>query len=81
MTLLSIACNCHGKTAECYYDENVASKKLSLNIHGENIGGGVCVNCSANTAGINCETCTDGYYRPQWVQYLLFFKECILFKI
>ncbi|XP_073483348.1 laminin subunit alpha-2 isoform X3 [Aquarana catesbeiana] len=60
-------CNCHGKTAECYYDENVASKKLSLDIHGENTGGGVCVNCSANTAGINCETCTDGYYRPQWV--------------
>nr|DBA26649.1 TPA: hypothetical protein GDO54_010888 [Pyxicephalus adspersus] len=61
------SCNCHGKTAECYYDENIASQKLSLNIHGEYFGGGVCVNCSEHTAGINCETCIDGYYRPQWM--------------
>nr|XP_033792815.1 laminin subunit alpha-2 isoform X4 [Geotrypetes seraphini] len=61
------ACNCHGKTTECYYDQNIADKKLSLNIHGEYIGGGVCINCSSNTVGVNCETCVDGYFRPKGV--------------
>nr|XP_013006500.1 laminin subunit alpha-2 isoform X4 [Cavia porcellus] len=60
-------CNCHGKAEGCYYDENVARRNLSLNIHGKYIGGGVCINCSQNTAGINCETCTDGYFRPKGV--------------
>uniref|UniRef100_A0A8C2VU09 Laminin subunit alpha-2 n=1 Tax=Chinchilla lanigera TaxID=34839 RepID=A0A8C2VU09_CHILA len=61
------ACNCHGKAEECYYDENVARRNLSLNIHGKYIGGGVCVNCTQNTAGINCETCIDGFFRPKGV--------------
>ncbi|XP_028622252.1 laminin subunit alpha-2 [Grammomys surdaster] len=61
------ACNCHGKAEECYYDETVASRNLSLNIHGKYIGGGVCINCTHNTAGINCETCTDGFFRPKGV--------------
>ncbi|XP_045355489.1 laminin subunit alpha-2 isoform X5 [Leopardus geoffroyi] len=61
------ACNCHGKAEECYYDENVARRNLSLNIHGKYIGGGVCVNCTQNTAGINCETCVDGFFRPKGV--------------
>ncbi|XP_004846024.1 laminin subunit alpha-2 isoform X1 [Heterocephalus glaber] len=61
------ACNCHGKAEECYYDENVARRNLSLNIHGKYIGGGVCINCSQNTAGINCETCVDGFFRPKGV--------------
>ncbi|XP_060095142.1 laminin subunit alpha-2 isoform X2 [Heteronotia binoei] len=61
------ACNCHGKAEECYYDQTVADKKQSLNIHGEYIGGGVCINCTQNTAGINCETCIDGYFRPKEV--------------
>ncbi|KAG8582668.1 hypothetical protein GDO81_008157 [Engystomops pustulosus] len=60
-------CNCHGKTSECYYDQEVANKNLSLNINGDYIGGGVCINCTENTSGINCETCIDQYYRPQWV--------------
>uniref|UniRef100_A0A8C5TD51 Laminin subunit alpha-2 n=1 Tax=Malurus cyaneus samueli TaxID=2593467 RepID=A0A8C5TD51_9PASS len=60
-------CNCHGKTEECYYDEDVAARNQSLNIHGEYIGGGVCVNCTGNTNGINCETCLDGYFRPKGV--------------
>uniref|UniRef100_A0A8C0AD84 Laminin subunit alpha-2 n=1 Tax=Bos mutus grunniens TaxID=30521 RepID=A0A8C0AD84_BOSMU len=61
------ACNCHGKAEECYYDENVARRNRSLNIHGKYIGGGVCINCTRNTAGINCETCVDGFFRPKGV--------------
>ncbi|XP_078253628.1 laminin subunit alpha-1 isoform X2 [Rhinoraja longicauda] len=57
-------CNCHGKTEDCYYDQSVADHSLSLNVRGQFIGGGVCVNCTNNTAGINCETCIDGFYRP-----------------
>uniref|UniRef100_A0A663E5D9 Laminin subunit alpha-2 n=1 Tax=Aquila chrysaetos chrysaetos TaxID=223781 RepID=A0A663E5D9_AQUCH len=60
-------CNCHGKTEECYYDEGVADRNQSLNVHGEYIGGGVCVNCTSHTGGINCETCVDGYFRPKGV--------------
>ncbi|XP_075453399.1 laminin subunit alpha-2 isoform X2 [Ascaphus truei] len=61
------SCNCHGKTGECYYDQHIADRNLSLNIHGEYIGGGVCVNCTSNTAGINCETCVDRFYLPKEV--------------
>ncbi|KAM6083234.1 laminin subunit alpha-2 isoform 3-T3 [Chlamydotis macqueenii] len=60
-------CNCHGKTEECYYDQDVADRNQSLNVHGEYIGGGVCVNCTNHTGGINCETCVDGYFRPKGV--------------
>ncbi|XP_061234265.1 laminin subunit alpha-2 isoform X6 [Neopsephotus bourkii] len=60
-------CNCHGKTEECYYDQDVADRNQSLNVHGEYIGGGVCVNCTSYTDGINCETCIDGYFRPKGV--------------
>uniref|UniRef100_A0A8D0L6L7 Laminin subunit alpha-2 n=1 Tax=Sphenodon punctatus TaxID=8508 RepID=A0A8D0L6L7_SPHPU len=61
------ACNCHGKAEECYYDPNVADRNQSLNIRGEYNGGGVCINCTRHTAGINCETCIDGYFRPKGV--------------
>ncbi|XP_072107642.1 laminin subunit alpha-2 isoform X2 [Mobula birostris] len=60
-------CNCHGKAHDCYFDQNVADRRLSLNIRGEYIGGGVCIDCVNNTAGINCETCTDEFFRPAWV--------------
>uniref|UniRef100_A0A8C0EE34 Basement membrane-specific heparan sulfate proteoglycan core protein n=1 Tax=Bubo bubo TaxID=30461 RepID=A0A8C0EE34_BUBBB len=60
-------CNCHGKTEDCYYDQDVADRNQSLNVHGEYIGGGVCVNCTSHTSGINCETCVDGYFRPKGV--------------
>ncbi|OCT80167.1 hypothetical protein XELAEV_18026982mg [Xenopus laevis] len=60
-------CNCHWKSEECYYDQQVADKRLSLDIHGNYSGGGVCINCTSNTAGINCETCIDRFYRPKGV--------------
>ncbi|KAK3522512.1 hypothetical protein QTP86_017080, partial [Hemibagrus guttatus] len=60
-------CNCQGKSDECYYNQTVADMKLSLNTRTEYEGGGVCVGCSDNTAGINCQSCVDGFYRPSEV--------------
>uniref|UniRef100_A0A6Q2XIM3 Basement membrane-specific heparan sulfate proteoglycan core protein n=1 Tax=Esox lucius TaxID=8010 RepID=A0A6Q2XIM3_ESOLU len=60
-------CNCHGKSEECYFNQTVADIKQSLNTKGEYLGGGVCVGCVRNTAGVNCQTCTEGYYRPRGV--------------
>uniref|UniRef100_A0A668THK2 Uncharacterized protein n=1 Tax=Oreochromis aureus TaxID=47969 RepID=A0A668THK2_OREAU len=57
-------CNCHNKADNCYYNQTISDLSLSLNTHGVRRGGGVCFNCQQNTAGINCETCKDGYYRP-----------------
>ncbi|KAM9308338.1 laminin subunit alpha-1 [Gastrophryne carolinensis] len=57
-------CNCHNKAEDCYYDQAVAAQNMSLNIQDQYIGGGVCINCTQFTAGINCETCIEGYYRP-----------------
>uniref|UniRef100_A0A671NY82 Uncharacterized protein n=1 Tax=Sinocyclocheilus anshuiensis TaxID=1608454 RepID=A0A671NY82_9TELE len=60
-------CNCHNKAEDCYYNQTVADLRLSVNTLGQFVGGGVCVNCSQNTAGVNCQTCADGYYRPHQV--------------
>uniref|UniRef100_A0AAQ5XDM4 Laminin subunit alpha 2 n=1 Tax=Amphiprion ocellaris TaxID=80972 RepID=A0AAQ5XDM4_AMPOC len=56
-------CNCHGKAEECYFNQTVADLSLSLDIHGQYRGGGVCIGCRDNTAGINCQSCVSGYYR------------------
>uniref|UniRef100_A0A3Q3VVE3 Basement membrane-specific heparan sulfate proteoglycan core protein n=1 Tax=Mola mola TaxID=94237 RepID=A0A3Q3VVE3_MOLML len=60
-------CNCHDKAEECYFNQTVADLSLSLDIHGQRTGGGVCVGCRDNTAGINCQTCVPGFYRPSGV--------------
>ncbi len=57
-------CNCNGHSDKCHYDEEVDQKGLSLDIHGNMEGGGVCEECQHFTAGINCETCIFGYFRP-----------------
>ncbi|XP_038582234.1 laminin subunit alpha-2 isoform X4 [Micropterus salmoides] len=57
-------CNCHGKAEECYFNQTIADLSLSLDIHGQHRGGGVCIGCRDNTAGVNCQTCVAGFYRP-----------------
>ncbi|XP_046976709.1 laminin subunit alpha [Vanessa cardui] len=57
-------CNCHNHTTECEYDADVDAKGLSLDIHGNYEGGGVCKNCQHNTEGINCNKCQATFYRP-----------------
>ncbi|XP_068083310.1 laminin subunit alpha-1 [Anabrus simplex] len=60
-------CECFGHAESCRYDPDVAMARLSLNTQGDYLGGGVCVNCSAHTTGINCGECEDGWYRPSGV--------------
>uniref|UniRef100_A0A673N9U6 Laminin N-terminal domain-containing protein n=1 Tax=Sinocyclocheilus rhinocerous TaxID=307959 RepID=A0A673N9U6_9TELE len=69
-------CNCHNKAVDCYYNQTVADLRLSVNTLGLFVGGGVCVNCSQNTAGVNCQTCADGYYRPHQVCVCVCVCEC-----
>ncbi|KAM4688948.1 LOW QUALITY PROTEIN: laminin subunit alpha-3 [Discoglossus pictus] len=61
------SCNCHGHASDCYYDADVDKRKASLDIYGQYSGGGVCINCQHNTAGVNCEKCAVGYYHSYGV--------------
>ncbi|XP_033105222.1 laminin subunit alpha-2-like [Anneissia japonica] len=61
-------CNCHGHANTCYYSAEVARRQESLNVFGKYDGGGVCINCRHYTAGNNCETCKDGFYRPLGIE-------------
>ncbi|XP_072763928.1 laminin subunit alpha-1 isoform X2 [Anoplolepis gracilipes] len=60
-------CNCNGHATSCTYDQQVADERMSMDIRGKYRGGGVCVNCTDHTDGINCEKCEIGYYRPNGV--------------
>ncbi|XP_034231739.1 laminin subunit alpha isoform X3 [Thrips palmi] len=57
-------CNCYGHSDQCEYDPEVDEKHLSIDIHGNYEGGGVCKNCAHNTEGTNCHRCKAKYYRP-----------------
>uniref|UniRef100_A0AC35TJJ8 Laminin subunit alpha-2 n=1 Tax=Rhabditophanes sp. KR3021 TaxID=114890 RepID=A0AC35TJJ8_9BILA len=57
-------CQCFGHADACEYDEEVHKALKSMTPEGIFKGGGKCVGCKHNTAGINCEVCGDGFYRP-----------------
>ncbi|XP_076001162.1 laminin subunit alpha-3-like [Genypterus blacodes] len=57
-------CQCFSHAVDCYYDPAVEQKRASLDTFGRYDGGGVCLHCQHNTAGVNCEQCMEGFYRP-----------------
>ncbi|XP_039591850.1 laminin subunit alpha-5 isoform X1 [Polypterus senegalus] len=56
-------CNCNNHAFDCYYDPEVEKRRASMNLQGEFLGGGVCIDCQHHTTGVNCEQCEKGFYR------------------
>lgn len=48
-------CECYGRASSCHYDPDVAMETGG--------SGGVCDNCTQNTAGQQCDECRPGFYR------------------
>ena len=44
-------CNCNGHSNKCHFDQEVADQQLSMDIHGNYEGGGVCEECPAHQCG------------------------------
>ena len=42
---INLACQCYGHSNNCTYDADIDANKLSIDIHGNYEGGGVCVDC------------------------------------
>lgn len=41
-------CNCNGHATSCRYDQDVADRRMSMDIRGKFRGGGVCINCTVS---------------------------------
>ena len=65
-----VECNCFDHATVCEYDAVVDANSQSLNVAGEYSGGGVCIDCQNNTAGININE--NGMLEYVWdIKYLI----------